>query len=281
MEEREFHFTVTPLDLGATLKCGQAFRWNEEEDGTFTGVVSKAVVNAAQVGETLCIRISTKMCTPSDVVLTEDFWKNYFAVDVDYDGLHSLYRRNKNLGKCVDYAPGIRVLRQDFYETLISFIISQNNNITRIGSIIKKLSSLYGEEVGESKCGEKLYSFPEASVLSKLSVEDLAPLRAGYRTPSIIGGAKLVSSVFFEEAKLMEMSLQDARELLMEAKGVGPKIADCVLLFGLGRFDAFPVDVWMRRAMSTLFPDGLPKYVLPSAGIAQQYIFHYMRNANG
>ncbi len=273
----KIEFTVKDFDLGATLMCGQAFRWTEECDGSYDGVVRGAVVSAKQDGDTLSLDISAKSGVAAEETLTEDFWRNYFALDIDYTKLHDQYRRNPVLRDCVDFSPGIRVLRQDFYETFISFIISQNNNITRIRSIVKKLSELFGKEAGEGADGRKLYAFPDAESLAAQTDDALAPLRAGYRVPSILGGAKLIAGNEISEEMFSGLSTADARKKLLGVYGVGPKIADCVLLFGLGRFESFPIDVWVKRAMTELFPDGLPECAVPTAGIAQQYIFHYMR----
>jgi N-glycosylase/DNA lyase len=156
-------------------------------------------------------------------------------------------------------------------------MISQNNNIPRIKSIVEKLCQGLGNEIGTTFDGSVAYAFPSPAAIASCQESDLAFLRAGYRVPGILDAAKRVASGELNEDALKTMSLAEARAELMKTYGVGPKIADCVLLYGLGRFDSFPVDVWIRRAVSILFPNGLPRYTLPIAGIAQQYIFHYAR----
>ena len=277
----EITLGAAPFDLGATLGCGQAFRWIANGDGSHTGVVRGAVATARQVGGEVRLAISGRRGVADAAAFEPDFWRSYFALDVDYAALHAAYRRNRTLGLCVDFAPGIRVLRQDFYETFLSFIISQNNNIARIRGIVGRLCDAFGEPAGLGPDGSALHAFPSADRLAGLAVADLAPLRAGYRAASILGGARQIAVGALAAGALATLPTVAARERLLEVRGVGPKIADCVLLFGLGRFESFPVDVWIRRAMAALFPRGLPRPARGTAGIAQQYIFHYMRCGRG
>ena len=258
-----------PLDLADTLYCGQAFRWRPCGDGSFSGVVGGEIVRATLEGTRLLLAGTT----PSRA----KFWSDYFALDVDYTAIQKTLRRNPVLRRCIEFAPGIRVLRQDFYEMLITFMISQNNNIPRIKGIVERMSQEFGRRLGQDFDGRVLYSFPEPHTLASLKESDLAPLRAGYRVAGILAAARRVASGELDECQLQFMPLDEARACLLETHGVGPKIADCVLLYGLGRFESFPVDVWIRRAMAVLFPDGLPRTAADVAGIAQQYIFHHAR----
>lgn len=267
---------VAPLNLRETLLCGQAFRWTPNTDDSFTGVIQNRLVTVSMQNESDLV-IAESPCKHKP--LDDGYWKNYFALDVDYNALQASYSKNKTLAECVSHAPGIRVLRQDFFETLITFIISQNNNIPRIQGIVERLSENFGEEVGVDSNGSMRYAFPSAERLSALSLQDLAILRAGYRDKAILDGARQVADGILNEAELANLSTLEARAKLLKVHGVGPKVADCVLLFGLGRFEVFPVDVWIRRAMAKLFPKGLPRNANSTAGIAQQYIFHYARNS--
>jgi N-glycosylase/DNA lyase len=163
-------------------------------------------------------------------------------------------------------------MRQPVFETLITFIISQNNNIPRISGIVERLCDNFGEDRGGYR------DFPSAETLSELSTFDLAPIRAGFRDKYIIDAARNWVDGTVREEFLKTAPLDSARDMLMKIKGVGPKVADCVLLFSANRLETFPKDVWIKRAMESLFPDGLPECAREYAGIAQQYIFHYARN---
>lgn len=267
---------IAPLNLRDTLLCGQAFRWVENSDGSFTGVVQGRIATVSlKEGDKLVVAEKSGKHKP----LEKSFWENYFAADIDYAALQGVYSKNKTLAKCVSHAPGIRVLRQDFFETLITFIISQNNNIPRIQGIVERLAENFGDKVGSDDFGVMRYSFPSAERLASLSLQDLAVLRAGYRDKAILDAARRVAEGVLVDGELSRLSTLEARAKLLKVHGVGPKVADCVLLFGLGRFEVFPVDVWIRRAMAMLFPKGLPKNANSTAGIAQQYIFHYARNS--
>lgn len=277
-----------PLCLRDTLDCGQAFRWRENADGSFSGIVGGRGYTVSLLNGDLCI--SPKDGKSADIT----FWKKYFALDISYEKLQAGYSENPVLAECVAFAPGIRVLRQDFFETLISFLISQNNNIPRIKAIIERLCDNFGDSVGDEplspepfkpeECAQELEiggrkSFPSPEKIASLNVEDLAPLRAGYRAEFILRTARAFVENPGLADEIVSAETSHARELLLKLHGVGPKVADCVLLFGLGRFEAFPVDVWIRRAMAALFPEGLPASALSTAGIAQQYIFNYARSS--
>jgi N-glycosylase/DNA lyase len=205
--------------------------------------------------------------------LNEAEIQHYFALDVDYKRIKQILRSDSVLSSAIDYASGIRVLRQPFFETLCSFIISQNNNITRITGIIERLCELCGE------LKDEICLFPTPQALSALTVEDLAPIRSGFRAKYLIDASVRCQNGLISEVFLKNAPLEDARRLLMTIKGVGPKVADCVLLFGCERYEAFPRDVWINRAMAALYPNGLPDFALPYAGIAQQYIFHNARTS--
>ena len=263
---------VDTLDLAATLDCGQAFRWRQLDDGSFAAVVAGDAVKVRLDADRLEIRGAPKE--------KAKFWAEYFALDIDYAAIHETLSSDATMRTCMAFSPGIRVLRQEFFETLISFIISQNNNITRIKGIVERLCSCFGKPVVNNHEDVTAHAFPTPSALASLSADDLAQLRAGYRVPGILDAARRVASGELDEAELRAMSTAEARTRLLEVYGVGPKIADCVLLFGLGRFESFPVDVWIRRAMETLFSSGLPDCTMNISGIAQQYIFHYARNCD-
>ncbi|MEE0857550.1 MAG: DNA-3-methyladenine glycosylase [Ruminococcus sp.] len=256
---------VTDLDLAQTLDCGQSFRWTQQDDGSFSGVAFGRRVNVSLDGDRLFIRGAS----------AEDFekyWRGYFDLDLDYGSIRkSVAALHPVLSEAARYAPGIRILRQEPWEALCTFIISQNNNIKRIKGIVDRLCESFGEDIGGG------FAFTSAEALARLSPDDLAPLRAGFRNRYIIDAAQKVASGEVDLEACRTLEYEQARRELMKITGVGVKVADCTLLFGLHRIEAFPVDVWMKRALKTLFPGMTPADFGEYAGIAQQYIFHYSR----
>lgn len=251
------------FDLAQTLDCGQAFRWTEK-DGVWTACVKSKVLKIKEVEDKIKLD-----CSQEDF---ENIWENYFDLKTDYQKIREeLSALSPVLKQAADFAPGIHILSQDPWEALCSFIISQNNNIPRIKGIIAKLCENFGENLGET------YSFPTAETIAKLSVDDLAPIKSGFRAKYILSAATAIANNEINIEKLYTMPLDEARKELMTIKGVGPKVADCVLLYGFHRTSCFPLDVWMKRAMETLFPENSPEDFGENAGIAQQYIFHYSR----
>lgn len=254
---------IHPLSLSLTLDCGQSFRWSEAPDGRWHAVVKNRSVFAEIQGDSLLIYGDDD----------EAFWREYFDLNRDYRAVCETLSKDKWLKKAITAYPGIRILKQDPWETLCSFIISQNNNIPRIKGIISRLCALLGEDLGDGD-----FTFPSAEIISTKTVEDLAPLRAGFRAKYIIDAAKKVASGEVSIEKIQTASMDEARAELQKISGVGPKVAECALLYGFGRVEAFPVDVWVRRIMQELYPEGLPEEAQGVEGIAQQYLFHWRRN---
>ena len=255
---------IRDLSLRDTLDCGQCFRWKETEDGGYRGVVRGRTATVRMDGERLVI----------DGAEDRDraLWAEYFDLDFDYAAVRErLAAIHPVMAQAARYAPGIRILRQEPFEALICFIISQNNNIKRITGIVDRLCRHFGESVGES------YAFPTAVRLAALSPEELAPIRAGFRHRYIIDAARKIADGTVEPERLRQLPYDEAKAALMQITGVGVKVADCVLLYGLHRMESFPLDVWMKRAMETLFGGMDPHAFGEYAGIAQQYIFHYAR----
>ncbi len=251
--------------LSETLDCGQAFRWQEIEQGLWQGVA---------FGKYLKLSAKNDVITFYDTTL-EDFnniWHSYFDLDRNYGEIIASLSGDEVLKTASSFAGGIRILRQEPWEALCSFIISQNNNIPRIKGIVERLCDNFGERINENFC-----TFPTAERIAALSLEDLAVLRSGFRAKYILDAAKKVSSGEIDLETLKTASLDEARAELMKIYGVGAKVADCTLLFGLSHIDAFPKDVWIKKAMEKLFGGILPECASPYAGIAQQYIFHYAR----
>ncbi|MBQ3417092.1 MAG: DNA-3-methyladenine glycosylase 2 family protein [Ruminococcus sp.] len=265
MEQKIIFENITDLNLKETFHCGQCFRFAENEDGSFSGVVRGRAVTAEKNGNTFILHGAKE----ADRAL----WEDYFDLHRDYgDVKRKLSDVHPIMKEAASYASGIRILSQDPFEALITFIISQNNNIKRITGIIDRLCICFGEEISAN-----VYAFPTAEALAALTEDDLTPIRAGFRHKYILDAAKKVSAGEIDLESLRGLPYEDARHELMKIKGVGIKVADCVLLYGLHRLDAFPMDVWMKRAMKELFDGMDPAIFGEYAGIAQQYIFHYSR----
>lgn len=257
---------IRDLDLAQTLDCGQSFRWTELEDGSFRGTAFGKSVTVKLDGTDLYIYNTTK----SDF---ENIWYDYFDFGLDYGEIRrNISKIHPVLCEAAKYAPGIRILRQEPYEALCTFIISQNNNIKRIKGIVQRFCEIFGDKIGENE-----FAFPTAEKMASLSVDDLAPLRAGFRNRYLIDAAQKVAGGEVDLERCKTIDYEEARRELMKITGVGVKVADCTLLFGMHRIEAFPVDVWMKRALEKLFPGMCGADFGEYAGIAQQYIFHYSR----
>ncbi|MCL2226038.1 MAG: DNA-3-methyladenine glycosylase 2 family protein [Oscillospiraceae bacterium] len=263
---------VSDFDLSKIFECGQCFRWSSDESGAYVGVAHGIAARVRKNGES--IFISGTACD------FESVWHDYFDLERDYLYIRRQLCIDDFMSEATKYGAGIRILRQDKWETLCSFIISQCNNIPRIKKIIATLCNEFGDKLIFE--GVELYTFPSAEKIAKLNEADLAPLRCGYRSAYLIGAAQAIANGGID-LDLLSLAPQDeARKELKKLRGVGDKVADCVMLFGLHMLDAFPLDVWMKRAVSQhLGPEFNQGIFSPYAGIAQQYIFHYVRNARG
>ena len=255
------------IDLVQTFECGQCFRWQKNSENSYTGIFKGKKLELSQL-------------TPNTIILSTDMsdfkkiWYKYFDLETDYKKIgENITTLHPILKKAYIECSGIRILRQEPWETLCSFIISQNNNIPRIKKIIKSLCDLFGDKIENSK--EK--SFPSSEVISKLNLEDLEPIRSGFRAKYILDAARKISSKIVDFNKIENLDYIDAKNELMKIKGVGPKVADCVLLYGFHRLEAFPEDVWIKKVMNKFFKNESPKIFGEYAGIAQQYLYHYSR----
>lgn len=254
------------FNVELSLFCGQAFRWMKNEDGSFTGTVKGRVLNISQNENQIILKNTTK----DDF---ENIWSDYFDLGRDYAGICRKFENDKYLKNAKEEYYGIRVLNQEPWEALCSFIISQNNNIPRISGIIKRLCENFGDRIDDEN-----YSFPTYKRLKDVTVEELGVLRAGFRAKYIADAVSKLNSEEISLESIKKMPIEQARQELMKIKGVGAKVAECTLLYGFGRKEAFPVDVWVKRIMSELYPDGLPECTKDVEGIAQQYLFHWRRN---
>ena len=254
------------LDIVKTFECGQCFRWNADDKGVYYGVCRGYAAKLWEENGEVYIMSKAPL----------ELWHDYFDLERDYAQISSKFNGGEYLDKCVEYGMGIRILRQEPWEALCSFIISQCNNISRIKGIVERLCQLYGDKIEFD--GREFYSFPSAEKLAVLEAEDLAVLRSGYRAPYIINAARALANGELDLNELINCDCISARKRLMELNGVGEKVANCVVLFGLYHMEAFPIDVWIKRALKEHFPkDFDPKTLGECAGLAQQYIFFFTR----
>ena len=288
MKEQKYKIeNIDSFELADIFDCGQCFRWNKQNDGSYTGVFKNNVLNVQKQRETVIFK---GICN-GDI---EETVRDYFDLDRDYEDIKKqLSKIDENVKTSVEYGKGIRILNQDLWETIISFIISANNNIPRIKGIIERLSKAYGKEIDWN--GDKYYTFPTAEELKDVSVEDFRKLGTGFRDIRLYETTHMIldGKVNLEQLQNNPNTIE-VREQLLSLSGVGPKVADCILLFStLKRFEVFPIDVWVRRVMNELYiknPDEnkvnkkeiekLAKEKFGNlAGIAQQYLFYWKREA--
>ncbi len=275
------------FELKDIFDCGQCFRWNEEKDGSYTGVFKENVLNVKKEKNV----ITFKGIINGNI---KEVVEDYFDLKRDYSKIkQELSTIDENILNSVNYGKGIRILNQELIETILSFIISANNNIPRIKSIIERISGKYGKQIKWNN--KTYYTFPTLENLKKASVEDFRNLGAGFRDIRLFETINMLS-----EGKVnvknwyKEQDTKKIREELLTLSGVGPKVADCILLFSdLKRFDVFPIDVWVRRVMNELYiknPDEtkVSKKEIESiakekfgnlSGLAQQYLFYWKREA--
>lgn len=288
MKEQEYKIeNIKSFELADIFDCGQCFRWNKQEDGSYTGVFKNNVMNVQKVGNTVTFK---GMCQGNIKEIVED----YFDLNRNYEEIKErLSKIDNHVKTSIEYGQGIRILNQDLWEMIISYIISANNNIPRIKGIIDRISKNYGKEIEWN--GEKYYTFPTPEELKNVSIEDYRNLGAGFRDVRLY---ETVHMVLDKKVDLVEMQRNpntlEVREQLLALAGVGPKVADCILLFStLKRFEVFPIDVWVRRVMNDLYIKNedetkvnkkqLEKLAQEKfgnlAGIAQQYLFYWKREA--
>lgn len=263
------------------FECGQCFRWNKEKDESYTGIFKNSVVNVKKEG--------------NDIILTgiseenlKEVCEEYFDFNTNYESLKKqLSSLDNYLANSIEYGSGIRILKQDFWETLISFIISANNNIPRIKIIIERISKKYGKKIVFLR--KDYYTFPTPEELAGATVQDLRDLGLGFRDVRVYETVQrtLRGEINLEKIK-QENDVILLREELLKIPGVGPKVADCIMLFSLKKFEVFPVDVWVKRVIAELYfrneeqqPKVIQKFAKEHfgnlAGLAQQYLFYWRR----
>jgi len=268
---------LSDFDLKKTFECGQCFRW-DMADGNFSESKNPCYIGVA-FGKVLKIRaVEDSIFMSCTMQEYNNIWSDYFDTQRNYSDIRKQLCIDDFMKSATDFGKGIRILKQDCWEALCSFIISQNNNIPRIISIINTLCRKFGDVIKYENLD--YYSFPSAEKIANLSVDDLSPLRCGYRAQYLIRCAKSVVFGDINLKSLIDETPDIIREKLKTLHGVGDKVADCVMLFGMNKLDVFPVDVWMKRAVVKHYSPGFdPSIFNPYAGIAQQYIFNYMRSS--
>lgn len=286
MEQKYIIDNIKSFNSVHIFECGQCFRWNKQEDESYIGIVRNNVIKVEQKENKI---IFTGNCEENIKELCED----YFALNEDYEKIKKdLSKIDDNLKTSIKFGEGIRILHQDLWETLISFIISANNNIPRIKGIIERISKKYGRKIIFE--GKEYYTFPTPEELSKASVEDLRNLGLGFRDVRVYETTKKVytKEINLEELK-NEENIEKIEEILLSLPGVGPKVADCIMLFALKKYQVFPIDVWVRRVMNELYIQNEDETKVNKtqiekiarekfgnlAGIAQQYLFYWKREA--
>jgi N-glycosylase/DNA lyase len=260
---------IKNFDLKQIFSCGQAFRFYEEENG-YAGVAFDKVIYLTQEGSSVTIY-------NTDLNDFNKIWQNFFDLSTDYNTIRQKLSFDPVMIKAMEFGSGIRILKQDLWESLITFILSQQNNIPRIRGIVARLCNEYGKKIFYND--KVYYTFPTAEDIIKSPIKRLETIRAGFRCSYIYDAAMRCANGDFSLEKLTLLPTDEARKYLMTLKGVGPKVADCVLLFGAGKLDAFPVDVWMKRVIGTLYDKQSfkPELFGSYSGIAQQYLFYYGR----
>lgn len=288
MKEQKYKLrNVKSFELRDIFECGQCFRWNKQEDGSYTGVFKNNVLNVKKNKDEI---IFEGICENEIQQIVE----NYFDLNRNYEKIkEQLSKIDQNMKKSIEYGNGIRILNQDLWETIISFIISANNNIPRIKGIIERLSEKYGDEIKYKE--NKYYTFPTPEQLKNVTVEEYRKLGLGFRDIRLYETTKMIlnKQVDIENMKNNPNTIE-VREELLKLSGVGPKVADCILLFSdLKRFEVFPIDVWVRRVMNDLYIKNEDETKVNKkqiekianekfgdlAGLAQQYLFYWRREA--
>ena len=265
------------FDLDQIFDCGQSFRFVKSSDHSYSGIAFGKAIDFYQKDDEITI-------FGSDENDFENIWKSYLALDLDYSELRSSIasaRPNDDILKnAMEYGSGIRLLRQEKWETLCSFIISQNNNIPRIRSLVEAISREFGDKIESYSVGE-FYSFPSAERIANAGVDRLRELKVGFRAPYIIDAATRVASGEIDLEELDTLTTDELLSSLMKIKGVGLKVASCVALFSYSRLDCFPIDVWVKRVLEKYYPEGFDHTELGNtAGLVQQYLFYYERYIN-
>lgn len=274
---------IEDFELDHIFECGQCFRWNKQQDGSYIGVIKQGVLQIKKDKKDIII---TGKCEGE----IKQIVNKYFDLETDYKEIkNTLSQIDDYLKTSIKFGNGIRILNQDLWETIISFIISANNNIPRIKGIIERISKAYGKQINYQ--GNSYYTFPTPNELSKATIKDLRQLGLGFRDKRVYDTTQIIINKQITLQQLLAEDTEKLKETLLTLPGVGPKVADCIMLFGMHRFEVFPIDVWVRRVMNELYlkqedenkinKKEIEKLAVEKysdlAGLAQQYLFYWKR----
>ncbi|MBR3791101.1 MAG: DNA-3-methyladenine glycosylase 2 family protein [Clostridia bacterium] len=268
---------IKDFNLDNIFDCGQCFRWNKQNDGAYIGVANSHALKISQKNDTVTLYDTS----------IEDFnniWFNYFDFKTNYQEIKEILSNDSVLKSATEFGDGIRILNQDLWECVVSFIISASNNIPRIKKIINTLCELCGDEI--NYMGETYYSFPTPEKIHSLGISGIEPIKAGFRDKYIISAAEFFMNDF-NDAYFELLDYKSAKKELMRINGIGNKVADCILLFALSKRNSFPVDVWIKRVVEHFYFEEeqtieiIQKFSQEKfgklGGYAQQYLFYYAR----
>ena len=260
--------TINNFSLEQILKSGQCFRMKEIRKNLFEIIKGKQYLRVFQKGSKVYF-----YCTEKEY---EEIWKEYFDLDTDYGAfIKQADPGDKYLQDAIRYGSGIRILHQEVWEMIVSFIISQQNNISRIRKCIENICEKYGEEL-KTEEGDPYYSFPLPEAFAVLEEDELKECNLGYRSKYVVRTAKMITEGRFDLEKIKTLPYEEARNELLQLFGVGVKVADCICLFGLHHLQAFPVDTHIKQAVNAHYSGDFPREKYQGTeGVMQQYIFFY------
>ncbi len=271
---------VADFDAKHIFECGQCFRWIKEEDGSYTGIAFDKVLNVKSDYDKGIVMLDN-----TNLRDFQDIWFDYFDLGRDYGAIKETLSRDSVLDMAIKYGRGIRILKQEPWELLISYIMSANNSIPMIARSIGLLSEMYGRQVHYKE--KTYYTFPTHSELEEATIEGISLCRAGFRCKYIYQAVRMVNAGEIKLDDIAGMSMDNAREELIKIPGVGPKVADCIMLFSMQKYKAYPVDVWVKRVTEYFFLNRdvkmkeIQQFAVEKfgdlAGFAQEYLFYYAR----
>ncbi|HYF84342.1 MAG TPA: DNA glycosylase [Clostridia bacterium] len=271
---------IKDFDAKHIFECGQCFRWTKEEDGSYTGIAFDKVLNVKSDYDKGIVMLSN-----TNLRDFQDIWFDYFDLGRDYGLIKETLSKDSVLDMAIKYGRGIRILKQEPWELLISYIMSANNSIPMIARSIRLLSEMYGREVHYK--GKTYYTFPTQSELQEVTIEGISMCRAGFRCKYIYQAVRMLNKGEIKLNDIVSMDMDNARKELIKIPGVGPKVADCIMLFSMQKYKAYPVDVWVKRVTEYFFlkrdvkMKEIQQFAVEKfgdlAGFAQEYLFYYAR----